>query len=48
MTASTRAEARARGLQAGMDDYLTKPVNLNCLRTAIQRCLPCGGGEGAE
>ena len=48
VTASTRAEARARGLQAGMDDYLTKPVNLNCLRTAIQRCLPCGGDEGAE
>jgi PAS domain S-box-containing protein len=40
MTANAMQGDRERCLQAGMDDYLPKPVTLDALRVALQRWLP--------
>jgi PAS domain S-box-containing protein len=40
MTANAMQGDRERCLQAGMDDYIPKPVTLEALRTALQRWLP--------
>jgi HPt (histidine-containing phosphotransfer) domain-containing protein len=37
MTASAMAGDRERCLESGMDDYLTKPVNSEALRTVLRR-----------
>lgn len=39
MTANTKADNRARCAEAGMDDYVTKPVELPELEAAIHRGL---------
>ncbi len=42
MTANAMQGDRERCLQAGMDDYIPKPVTLDALRVALQRWLPAG------
>jgi CheY-like chemotaxis protein len=39
MTANTRADNRQKCLQAGMDDYISKPVELSELEAAVHRGL---------
>ena len=41
-TADKTAGCRERCLAAGMDDYLTKPLNLELLETTIQRWVTMG------
>ncbi|HNX30990.1 MAG TPA: ATP-binding protein [Holophaga sp.] len=43
MTANAMQGDRERCLQAGMDDYIPKPVTLDTLRVALQRWLPPAG-----
>ena len=40
MTANAMAEDRARCVASGMDDYLTKPYEMDALAAAIKRWLP--------
>jgi CheY-like chemotaxis protein len=40
LTANALTEERRRGLDAGMDDYLTKPIRADELRTLIDRFRP--------
>ncbi|PYS38308.1 MAG: hypothetical protein DMG14_18130, partial [Acidobacteria bacterium] len=42
MTAHAMAGDRERALQAGMDDYVSKPIRFEDLRRAIQRHAPPG------
>jgi len=42
MTANTQQDDRAACLEAGMDDFISKPVQLNELRAALKKSL---GGE---
>jgi CheY-like chemotaxis protein/HPt (histidine-containing phosphotransfer) domain-containing protein len=43
LTAYARTEDRARCLDAGMDDYVTKPIRAGELRLALERCGLSGG-----
>ncbi|MBL8479261.1 MAG: hypothetical protein JNK59_08125, partial [Sterolibacteriaceae bacterium] len=44
MTANAFAEDRARCIEAGMNDFISKPVNPNALFEMILKWLPKGYG----
>ena len=45
MTANAFEEDRQKCLQAGMDDFLTKPIDTNALRNLLRRWLPSRSGD---
>jgi two-component system, sensor histidine kinase and response regulator len=47
MTANTRTDTREKCLEAGMDDFINKPVHLPELEAALQRALTKGDAEQA-
>ena len=40
VTASAMPEDRERCLKLGMDDFVSKPISLSALQTAIKKCIP--------
>jgi two-component system sensor histidine kinase/response regulator len=47
LTADVLADARTKSLAAGMDDYLTKPINADALAAALDRLVPVTKGPTA-
>ena len=45
LTAHALDEYRNRAVAAGMDDYITKPINLQTLIDAIKRCCPAANPD---
>jgi PAS domain S-box-containing protein len=45
LTANALRGETARAQEAGMDEYLTKPIQLRLLRAALARWIPRAGGE---
>jgi len=48
MTASAMASDRERCLAAGMDDYLTKPLNRDLLATTVSHWVQCSRAEATR
>jgi len=43
LTANAMTEDRGRAMEAGMDDYLTKPLRVDSLKQALSRVAPTAG-----
>jgi two-component system sensor histidine kinase/response regulator len=48
MTAGALSEDRQRCLEAGMDDYISKPVDLEALETTLARWVPEAAGSSSD
>ncbi len=48
LTANAMEEDRRRCLDAGMDDFVSKPIQLQMLVAALERCGPGGSGGGVS
>ena len=48
LTANAVGGEREEYLHAGLDDYLSKPVNVLQLREALEKCMPLGINESGE
>ena len=48
MTAHAMAGDRARCLEAGMDDYISKPIRREALIDTLRRWIPPAGGVTVE
>ena len=48
MTAGALSEDRQRCLEAGMDDYISKPVDLEALEKALARWIPQAAGSSSD
>lgn len=48
MTANVLAEERQRCVEAGMDDYIAKPIILETLKTLLDRCSECYFPDNAQ
>ena len=48
LTANAMRGDRERCVQAGMDDYISKPINLEQLKATLERWLPCSPPGGAD
>ncbi len=44
LTANAMKEDRDRTIKAGMDDYVSKPINLNAITEALSKCKPIQQG----
>jgi CheY-like chemotaxis protein len=44
VTAHSRSEEREICFAAGMDDFLSKPINIDVLSTALEKWLPPKNG----
>ena len=48
LTANALGGEREEYLAAGMDDYLSKPVNVRAMRAALEKCMPLGAQYDLE
>ena len=48
MTAGALAEDRERCLAVGMDDYISKPVDLEALEETLARWVPEAAGSSSD
>ena len=48
VTANSSAQSRDACLATGMNEFVTKPIDILRLADAVRRCLPAGGSTGPQ